>query len=229
MNSDELKRKIRNRIQPFNSIPNPEQISEALSVGIDTLSERSPKLKSAIIAIQSGVSSYDLPNDFQSVCEFDYSSNNGGMVGGQLFAASKVATTIKIIDGNMIINPTPSVSFNVTLYYYANYTPDNTGDYSLTNQQANAIVLKACEIISRMKADKAAEQAWVQQNDKDRVDMSRKYDAFSREADSYKEDFSDAIMTLNSQSIGSPYGVRKSYTDNPYDPWSGSILESDSY
>jgi len=229
MNLDELKRKVKNRMQPYSGIPNPEQLHEAVIIGLDTLSERSPKLKSVIIAIQSGVTSYELPNDFQSLSEFDYTSQSGGMIGGQLFAPSNVTANIKIIENNLIISPAPSANFNVAMYYYANYTADINNDYSLTNQQANAIVTKACEIIARMKADKAAEQAWTQQNETERVDMSKKYDAFAREAESYKNDFQNAIATLNSQSLGSPYGVKKSYAINPYDPWNGSILESDSY
>lgn len=229
MTLDELKRKVKNRIQPYMSIPNPEQLHEAVTIGLDVLSERSPKLKSIIIAIQSGVTSYQLPSDFQSLNEFDYTNQGGGIVGGQLFASSRVQASIKIIDNNLIISPAPSASFNVVMYYYANYTADVDGNYSLTGQQANAIVIKACEIVTRMKADKAAEQAWIQQNDAERVDMSKKYDAFAREAESYKNDFQNAIATLNSQSLGSPYGVKKSYSINPYDPWSGSILESDSY
>jgi hypothetical protein len=229
MHLDELKRKIKNRIQPYSNIPNPEQLHEAVIVGLDTLSERSPKLKSVIIEIQSGITSYELPSDFQNLSEFDYPGQSGGMIGDKLFASSAARVDIKIIDNNLIISPAPSSNFSVVMYYYAYYTPDENGNYSLTNQQANAVAIKACEIITRMKADKAAEQAWVQQNDKERVDMSKKYDAFARESESYKVAFQDAIATLNSQSIGSPYGVRKSYANNPYDPWSGSILESDSY
>lgn len=216
-------------MQPYSGIPNPEQLREAVMIGLDTLSERSPKLKSIIIEIQSGVTSYQLPSDFQSLSEFDYTNETGGMIGGKLFAPSSAQTNIRIVENSLIITPAPSASFSVIMYYYANYTPDIDGNYSLTNQQSNAIVTKACEIIARMKADKAAEQAWTQQNETERVDMSKKYDAFAREAESYRDDFQNAIATLNSQSLGSPYGVKKSYAINPYDPWNGSILESDSY
>jgi hypothetical protein len=229
MHLDELKRKTKARIQPFSSIPNPEQLHEAIITGIDILSERSPKLKSEIISIQSGVSAYPLPDDFQAFSELDYGRDGGGMIGGFLFAQVSSAFSIKIINGDLVINPTPASNVNATLTYYANYTPDDNNNYGLTNQQGNAVVIKACEIISRMKADKAAEQAWVQQNEKERVDMSKKYNAFANEAEAYREQFNDAVLTLNSQSVGSGYGTRKSYAINPYDPWQGRILESDSY
>lgn len=233
----ELIRRLKTRIQPYEKIPTPEQLYEAVKTAVSDLSDRSPFLSSTVIQIVANDNQYQLPTDFQSIYSFPVASGNDGgyFSGGNLYSSSSSSETVLIMDGLLTIIPTPTYNENRTLTYFAKYVPavdqNGTETYAGMNEKhANAIVWRAVAICAQMKADKAAEQAWIQTDDQQRVDMSNKYKAFLAEAALAQQQWDTAVSKLSSGLQGTPYGSRSTYQINPYDFWAGGqLLEGDTY
>lgn len=220
---------VKSKTQQFNNIPNPEQLLDAINTAISEVSDRSPFLAETDISVVSGTQDYALPSDFQSIYEFPiYDATTGGyIVGNALYSGSSRSETVSIIGGMLRITPTPSYTQTRKLQYFARYTGEVSGDtivYSeLTDKHMYAIVWRAVAIIAQMKADKAAEQAWIQQNEDTRIDMSKKYRAFMDEADFASRQFEDVMSRITSGN-SSAYGTKSKIDNNPYDYWMGGSL-----
>ncbi len=211
--------RLQSDVAAHDGVPSDTQYEDAVKDAVDDFNALAPMTRVATLSIVAGTAEYALPADFVRVITFQSPVSPGGVINTSagLIPVSATFEEIYTIAGLTItLSPTPTYTLPREMQYAAGHVLNDTDEYLyMTRAVAKAVNHKAQARALRLKANKAAQEAWEYTEGDEKVSKVKLSAALLKQADAAEIEFKAAVAAAGSGG-GAATGTRARYRPDEY-------------
>lgn len=193
----ELAERLQAAVPPRADAPSAAEYTQYVRDALLQLSQDAPLVRTAVLSVEQGVATYDLPDDFLFLIDLESPSHPSGVKvtpAGLVPVPTVWQEQVEVLGAQITFMPTPVHSTERRYRYAARYTPDATDSYArLTQNGARIALLYARHLALSRQADAVAGDGWRYQIGDEMVDKTRQGDGLRGQAQAALDEYRRAV------------------------------------
>lgn len=203
----QLVERLQAAVPPRDDIPAADDYEQHVRDAVAQLSQDAPFVRTAVLAVEAGVATYELPADFLFLIELEAVAHADGVKvtpDGLVPVPTTWDERYEVLGDQIIFTPTPDYSAARRVRYAAQHALDDTDSYPRLTQNAARIALLYAQYLALTQQTHAvAGDGWRYQIGDEVVDKTRQGDGLRSEAQAAFDAYQRAVQAQKGYGLGS--------------------------